>query len=663
MFYTTFFNSSNVIRKLIPILVSAIFLLVILSIALVFFRPSLSAELSLDEEVDRRKAIDFAEKKQEEQRDSVVLSLLDMVTPRPSTDRNVIKWFRNKKNWEPFFGDLMSFDRAVVSKAEYLIEFRKLEQATRLLLALGRITGEERDWPRTAARSQWALSLAKESGNNNDLGWALMQLGITYAVISDTTRASVNLKKAVALAKQTDDKELGILSRVNLSVNYLKKKNYEEAEKLCREAYESVDYTSLPQMYLYALRSYSIALVYTGKCELGAELANDFFIEFGEPTEVPHAHILLAPYYCHLTNDRYPQAEKVLQKICAIGDRLDDEGVQKMCAKESPKLYVSWGKTDVAIRKYQEFSDDKKQFPLSESFESVRLAEQSQQERQLKLRVDIARRARQAELEQEQYWWGTVEEVVLGLAVVLLVILLGLLSRQKVLKERQRKETAEIKLLALRAQMNPHFMFNAINGIQNQILRAKKMEAYSYLGKFADLLRTITINSDSTSITLKQEIHFLKTYLEFEKLRFRTGFNFTFEGVEELLDLDQRIPAMMIQPFVENAIMHGLSTLNYSGKLEVIFEPLSWGVRCIVRDNGRGRAAGRERTANEPSNHLSITYRNTEARILSLRESGYGLTAIEVNDLIEEGRAKGTQVVLYLPFLPINTVAFTDDHE
>jgi LytS/YehU family sensor histidine kinase len=211
--------------------------------------------------------------------------------------------------------------------------------------------------------------------------------------------------------------------------------------------------------------------------------------------------------------------------------------------------------------------------------------------------------------------------------------------------------------------MNPHFMFNAINGIQNQILTAKKMEAYGYLGKFADLLRTITINSDSTTIALKQEIHFLKTYLELEKLRFRTGFNFAFEGVEELPDLKRRIPAMMIQPFVENAIMHGLSTLSYPGKLEVIFEPLSWGVRCIVRDNGRGRAAGRERTANEPSNHLSITYRNTEARILSLRESGYSLTAIEVHDLVEEGVAKGTQVELYLPFLPTNTAAFTDDHE
>lgn len=663
MSYTTFFRSSNAIRKLIPILVSAIFLLVILSIALVFFRPTLSAELSLDEEVDKRKAIDFAEKKQEEQRDSVVLSLLDMVTPHPSTDLNVIKWFQDKKNWEPFFGDLTSLDRAVVSKAEYLIESRKLEQATRLLLALGRITGEEKDWPRTAARSQWALSLATESMNRNDLGWAFMQIGVTYAVILDSTRALFNLEKAIALAEETKDKELEILSKANLGANCFIKGQYEQAESFCREAFESVDYDRLPQVYLYTLRLYSLALTYNDKCEQGAELINNFFNKHGKPKEVAHAYILLVLYYCHLTDGRYSQAEQVIQEICDIGDRLNHDGVQETCAKESPRLYVGWGKTDVAISMYQDLTDDEKLFPSSETFESVRLAEQNQQERQLKLRIDIERRARQAELEQEQYWYGTVEKAVLSLAVILLLVLLGLLSRQKILKERQRKETAEVKLLALRAQMNPHFMFNAINGIQNQILTAKKMEAYGYLGKFADLLRTITNNSDSTSITLQQEIRFLKTYLELEKLRFRTGFNFTFTGVEELPDLNKRIPAMMIQPFVENAIIHGLSILNYPGKLEMIFEPLSWGMRCIVQDNGRGRAAGRERTADEPSNHLSITYRNTEARILSLRESGYSRADIEVYDLVEKGQAKGTKVVLYLPFLPINVTALADDDE
>jgi len=661
MLFTVFFLSSKAIRKLIPVLVSAIFLLVILSIALVFFRPLLSTELSLDEEVDKRKAIDFAKKKQEGQCDSVVSSLLDMVTPHPSTDRNVIKWFQNKKNWEPFFGDLMSLDRAVVSKAEDLIESGKLEQATRLLLALGRITGEELDWPRTAARSQWASSLATESGNRNDLGWALMQIGVTDAVILDSARASFNLERATALAEETDDKELEILSRVHLGVSLVIRGQYEQAEKVCREAFESADYGRFPQIYLYTLRHYSLALTYNGKCEQGAELISSFFNKHGKAREASHAYILLVLYYCHLDNGRYQQAERVVQEICDIGDRLNHEGIKEICAKESPRLYVGWGKTDVAIGMYQNLTDDKTPFPSPETFESVRLAEQNQQERQLKFRIDIERRARQAELEQEQYWWGTVEKGVLSLAVVLLVILFGLLSRQKILKERQRKETAEVKLLALRAQMNPHFMFNAINGIQNQILTAKKMEAYSYLGKFADLLRTITNNSDSTSITLKQEIHFLKTYLELEKLRFRTGFNFILTGVEELPDLEQRIPAMMIQPFLENAIIHGLSTLSYPGILEVIFEPLSWGVRCVVQDNGRGRATGRERTADEPSNHLSITYRNTEARILSLRESGYGLTAIEINDLIEEGRATGTQVVLNLPFLPKKTSAYNDE--
>ncbi|MEL6628892.1 MAG: histidine kinase, partial [Bacteroidota bacterium] len=229
-------------------------------------------------------------------------------------------------------------------------------------------------------------------------------------------------------------------------------------------------------------------------------------------------------------------------------------------------------------------------------------------------------------------------------------------SRHRANSALQQKEIAEAKLHVLQSQMHPHFMFNALGGVQNYILKSEKIEAYNYMGKFATLLRTITKTSNQMHIELEQEIEFLKSYLDMEKLRFRDDFQYSIEVDPELQTTQVSVPSMVIQPLVENALIHGLSGLERKGTLEITINklPNGQGICCTVEDNGRGREAAREIAKRQASKgHLSIATVNMQKRLEFLRSFGYGDVESKVEDLHENGEAVGTKVCIYLPFMEV----------
>jgi len=124
------------------------------------------------------------------------------------------------------------------------------------------------------------------------------------------------------------------------------------------------------------------------------------------------------------------------------------------------------------------------------------------------------------------------------------------------LEERKKGEVAYLQLKSLKAQMNPHFMFNAMNSIQNLVLKGDKHEAYQYLSKFSSMVRENLNMSEKSFVSFDEEYSLLQKYLELEKLRFRTNFEYKLIGADKMEDI--YIPAMILQPFVENAIKHGL---------------------------------------------------------------------------------------------------------
>lgn len=171
------------------------------------------------------------------------------------------------------------------------------------------------------------------------------------------------------------------------------------------------------------------------------------------------------------------------------------------------------------------------------------------------------------------------------------------------------KRFAEFELKALQAQMNPHFLFNCLNTIKFFITTNNHSAANKYLTKFSKLLRMFLDHSTSESITIEEEINMLRLYIELEQMRFDEGFNFHLQVDESIDYKNTEIPATILQPFVENAINHGLVNLNRQGNLTLIFEQKNGCIVGIIDDDGIGRAEAAR--LKKPFNITTYIKRNT----------------------------------------------------
>ncbi|WP_435625468.1 tetratricopeptide repeat protein [Flagellimonas sp.] len=221
-------------------------------------------------------------------------------------------------------------------------------------------------------------------------------------------------------------------------------------------------------------------------------------------------------------------------------------------------------------------------------------------------------------------------------------------EKNKLISEQNgviEKMNVELEKRMLRAQMNPHFIFNSLNSIQHLIINSKdRTTALKYLTKFSKLLRQVLESSVNVSLALKEEIELLKIYLELESLRFDNAFSYNIV-VDDILDIEEHeIPLLLVQPYVENAIVHGLMPKKGPKELSITFNDVDGYIQCIIEDNGVGINAPSEKAKNKrPSRGMSITAK----RIKALRKvSNEQLVTIE--NLCEIGKT-GTKVTILVP--------------
>jgi LytS/YehU family sensor histidine kinase len=207
---------------------------------------------------------------------------------------------------------------------------------------------------------------------------------------------------------------------------------------------------------------------------------------------------------------------------------------------------------------------------------------------------------------------------------------------------------AQLEMKALRAQMNPHFIFNALNSIQTFMMKNETEQALSYLSRFARLIRNVLDTSQLNIIPVSKEIKMLENYLELEKLRFTDQFTYEIT-IDDELDADYTdIPTMVLQPFLENAIWHGLLHKKERGNVSIAFHKVKDRLVCIIQDNGIGRvgAAALRQQAGHNSKGLQITRDR-----LALYNKRFNLDAtFDIEDLFDEdGQACGTKVNVWFP--------------
>jgi ligand-binding sensor domain-containing protein len=258
-------------------------------------------------------------------------------------------------------------------------------------------------------------------------------------------------------------------------------------------------------------------------------------------------------------------------------------------------------------------------------------------------------------------WWFRIVAAIFVLSIFYLLIRYRTRQRFKMQLERSAKEkqiaeikqkASELEMQALRAQMNPHFIFNSLNSINRFILQNNKAEASEYLIKFSKLVRMILQNSQASLISLESELESLGLYLEMEALRFNYHFDYKI-SVPKDLDIEVlKVQPLIIQPYVENAIWHGLMQKEEKGQLDIeVWQEGDW-LYLKITDNGIGRRKASELASKSATRHKSMGLRITASRIAMMQHSNGDESPVKVNDLVEsDGTAAGTEVVIRIPLL------------
>lgn len=245
-------------------------------------------------------------------------------------------------------------------------------------------------------------------------------------------------------------------------------------------------------------------------------------------------------------------------------------------------------------------------------------------------------------------WWFLL---LLGIIAILIVAILYSRRIRRIRKQAYlERQVLSSEIRAIKAQLNPHFIFNALNSVQDLIVSKDIRSSNIYLGKFAELMRGTLDSAEKETISIAKEKHLLNLYLELESLRFEEDFKYTIKSdIDEQEEENLEFPAMLLQPYVENAIKHGLLHKEGIKKLEVGFEKLNENqLFCYVNDNGIGRERSASFKAQNEITHQSFANKANEKRIGLINNYYKKKATLEITDIIENDEVAGTLVSITL---------------
>jgi hypothetical protein len=279
------------------------------------------------------------------------------------------------------------------------------------------------------------------------------------------------------------------------------------------------------------------------------------------------------------------------------------------------------------------------------------------------------------QLQKEKLEQANLLTKFLIVGIVLIILLAGVLFRNFLLRRSRlekdlqiqkleskkiagemREKTSELEMAAMRAQMNPHFIFNCLNAINHFILNNDSDLASEYLTKFSRLIRLVLNSSSNKFVPLIDELTTLKIYTELEQLRFRKHFDFVLYTDPDIDTERTLLPPMLMQPFVENAIWHGLMHTSYKGMLRINITQQDKVLRCVIEDNGIGRARSKSLKSKSASYKKSMGMDITRNRLKLLYDGNDKSQFMQITDLYDsDGNGSGTRVQLEIP------LKFADD--
>ena len=240
-------------------------------------------------------------------------------------------------------------------------------------------------------------------------------------------------------------------------------------------------------------------------------------------------------------------------------------------------------------------------------------------------------------------WWFRFLIILIAAALIVFIFRYRLMQLKT--KTEMQNHLRELEMRALKLQMNPHFIYNALNSIQSLVINSRNNEASSYINKFAKLLRQVLENSDENLISLDKELYSLQLYVDLEKLRMNMDFDYEVLMDKDILDAEIKIPPLILQPFVENALWHGLSQKEGNKKITLNIHTMHDWLISEITDNGVGREKAKEQYESFPEGHLSKAVNIIRHRLIDFNQSS-NPDPVSFIDLKQNGEATGTTAMV-----------------
>lgn len=520
------------------------------------------------------------------------------------------------------------YDSAIANALNAKRIYDRLKLKPNQLLANSVLTTLYRDqkyYDKALELNKINLSLVRNDALSPSLGRYYFDLGTTYRALDSLKLAEFNYIKSLEIAKETGFKPGENFMKLSLGQLYKVMDKYDKAEAYLKEV--------LP-VYTQQNNKANVALINYDLGTIASLRAN---------------HQASIPYY-----------EKALKIYTELG-RL------QFIKDINQKLFIAYNiiqdaaKAKAANQQFIVYKDSiesqKRDALIAEmktKFETDQIAAENKLNK---------KRAELAEAEGQRNLIFLIASIILILLLVAVFLFYSAkqkeakkaaLIKQELKASQQQlaleKQYRDSELKALKAQMNPHFIFNVLNSIQEFIVLNKKDLASEYLATFAELIRSYLFFSNRGSLTLEEEVDTLEKYLELEQLRFSQNFKYQIL-TDSIIDLDSiEIPTMIIQPYVENAIKHGLFHKKGDCNLNINFSLETQSVlKCIITDNGIGRAKAKVLNKKKSKLNQSFASQATASRLDLLNQKSFEKIGVKITDLIENNEPKGTKVSLTIP--------------
>jgi tetratricopeptide (TPR) repeat protein len=555
-----------------------------------------------------------------------------------------------------------------------------------------------------------ALALAQKNNFEAGIGQTYNHLGWYYFLNSETEEAFKHYYQAIEVFEKLQDEDELMVVYTNLTNAYNATNDFEKALTLNLKAIEiAKNYPDSPnkaRYYFYTAKTYdrlqdfdnvekyflearkisencnftpgvamsngALGQNYSMKSEFdkALPLIQDFLaynLKTGQKVNIAGSYKSLGECYRDMEN--YTEAVVYLQKAADAYLEINYDAFLEaiyMNMAQSYEIIQDYENSVTYYEKASEMAEKNNSEERTKAIESLKTEYETEKYKQEKVLAQTNEfLATEKAKRSKQLSYGAV-----AVAIIILVLLGFIYSKLKVIKQQnikldeayaqleisKKNELAASNLKAIQSQMNPHFIFNALNSVQDLVLQKEALKSYDYLVVFSHLVRNTLDFSEREFITLREEVKFLETYLSLEKLRFQDDFKYDliYENCCELDDVS--IPSLIIQPFIENAIKHGLLHKDGLKTLSVTFKQEDQ-IICEIVDNGVGREQSDRIQKRQSGDHNSFSTEAIKKRMHILSEQYDTEAGYEIVDLRDQsGECEGTKVIVKLPYKIMDAV-------